>query len=181
MSEEITEGGLDVDTSPPAPNGFASIRDRIRAEREAMASDKTLDLLVPGYSGLVGVRYRALSEREFSECLPKQQGGIKAEISFEDTFRANYSLLITACETIIWREEESDEFQPALDENGDPIRFDVRLAEYLGFEAETARETVAGFFAPEGTRPLAVAAHANAVTAWLNGNTADIDAVLLGN
>jgi hypothetical protein len=161
--EEVTE----------APTGFASIRDQIRAEREAIASEKTLDLLVPGYSGLLAVRYRSISDRELEQYIKRAQG--------EQSIGANLDLLIQTCETILYRESDEQEFTPALDENGDRIRFDIRLAEMLGIDAKTARETVAGFFSPDGAQPLAVAQHIGAVADWLQGKSSEIDPALLGN
>lgn len=158
-----------------AETGFASIRDQIRAEREAIASEKTLDLLVPGYRGLLAVRYHSISDRELEEYLKR------AQRENDQSIRSNYDLLIEACETILYRESDEQEFTPALDENGDQIRFDVRLAEMLGMDATTARETVAGFFSPDGAQPLAVAQHIGAVADWLQGKSSEIDPALLGN
>ena len=170
-----TEEGSHVEEVTTEPVGFASIRDQIRAEREAIASEKTLDLLVPGYSGLLAVRYRSISDRELEGYLKKAQ-----RESGQD-MRSNYDLLIEACETILYREAEDQEFTPALDENGDEIRFDIRLSEMLGMNATSARETIAEFFSPGGAQPLAVAQHIGAVADWLQGKASEIDPALLGN
>jgi hypothetical protein len=156
------------------PTGFASIRDQIRAEREAIASEKTLDLLVPGYSDLLAVRYRSISDRELEQYIKRAQGE-------QQSIGANLDLLIQTCETILYRESDEQDFTPALDENGDKIRFDIRLAEMLGIDANTARETVSGFFSPDGAQPLAVAQHIGAVADWLQGKSSEIDPALLGN
>lgn len=177
MIEEIEEGGQGVDTPTAGnPTGFASIRDQIREERDAIAAKRTLDLLVPGYSGnLIGVRYRAISAREVEEFVERQRG------EGEQGIKAGLDLLIACCDSILYRAAEDEEFEPALDDDGDKIRFDVRLAEAFDIEATSARETVSGFFSPEGAQPFAVGQHIAAVQQWLAGESSAIDPALLGN
>lgn len=160
-------------TVPPA--GFESIRDRIRAERESIAAEKTLDLIVPGYSGLLGVRYRSISDREMEQYAARIQKDGDAGI------RAGYDLLIEACDAILVRVETDDDFEVLEDDNGDAVRFDIRLAEFLGFEAKSARETVSATFSPEGVQSLAAFDQAAAVLSWLQGKSSEIDPSLLGN
>lgn len=170
-----TEEGVEVEEVEVPAKGFESIRDRIRAEREAIAAEKNLDLIVPGYSGLLGVRYRSISDKEMERYATRIQKEGDAGI------RAGYDLLIEACESILVRVEADDDFEILEDDNGDPVRFDIRLAEFLGFEATSARETVAATFSPEGVQSLAGFDQAAALLAWLQGKSADIDPALLGN
>lgn len=152
-----------------------SIRDRIRAERESIAAEKTIDLIVPGYSGLLAVRYRAISDREMEEYARRIQKEGDAGI------RAGYDLLIETSECILVRVEESEPFEVLEDEDGHPVKFDVRLAEFLGVEAKSARETVAQTFSPDGAQSLAAFSHISAVQEWLMGKSSEIDPSLLGN
>lgn len=169
------EEGSQMEEVTTEPVGFASIRDQIRAEREAIASEKTLDLLVPGYSGLLAVRYRSISDREMEGYAKRLQKDGDVGI------RAGYDLLIEACEAILVRMDTSDEFEVLEDDNGDAVKFDVRLAEFLDVEAASARETVAATFSPEGVQSLAAVDQAGAVLAWLQGKSSEIDPSLLGN
>lgn len=152
-----------------------SIRDRIRAERESIAAEKTIDLIVPGYSGLLAVRYRAISDREMEQYAQKLQKEGDAGM------RAGYDLLIETCESILVRVESDRDFEVLEDDDGDRVKFDVRLAEFLGIEAKSARETVAQTFSPDGAQSLAAFSHVAAVQEWLMGKSSEIDPSLLGN
>lgn len=176
MSEEITEGGHSADAPVlDEPTGLPSIRDRIRAEREAIAAEKTLDLLVPGYKGQLAIRYRSVSDRELDAFIKQIQKDGEAGI------RANYDLLIECCETVLVRVQEDGDLEPLTDDQDGPIRFDIRLAEFLGFEAASARETVVGVFSPDGSQALAPFEHTVAVISWLQGKSEEVDPALLGN
>lgn len=170
-----TEEGSQMEEVDTPPAGFESIRDRIRAERESIAAEKSLDLVVPGYSGLLAIRYRSISDREMERYAARIQKENDAGI------RAGYDLLIEACEAILVRMETDQEFEILEDDDGDRVRFDIRLAEFLGVEASSARETVAAIFSPEGVQSLAAFDQAASVLAWLQGKSADIDPALLGN
>lgn len=174
-----TEEGVEVEEVEevtPTVGGLASIRDQIREERDAIASKKTLDLLVPGYDqDLIGIRYRAIEQREFEAFAKKQRGG------GEEGFNANIEMLVLCCDSILYRKSEGDPLKPALDENGEKIRFDIRLAEAFDLQATSARETLLGLFSPDGAQPFAVLRHVEAVSSWLSGESHEIDQSLLGN
>ena len=124
---------------------------------------------------MLGVRYRSISDREMERFAAKIQKDGDAGI------RAGYDLLIEACLSILVRVDDDGGFEPLEDDDGDPVRFDVRLAEFLGFEANSARDTVAATFSPDGAQPLTAFDQAAAVLSWLQGKSAEIDPALLGN
>lgn len=150
----------------------ASTLDRIRQRREALKASKTLDLVVPGYQGDVAVRYRLVEDDAFEKLAQDATDGKNIE--------ANLDLLIRACESVLARNPETGSLEAIEDEEGPIVGFDLRLAQDLGFEAETAREVVRGLFSPEGAQPMAFFQHAGALTQWLSGNERGVDRALLG-
>jgi hypothetical protein len=153
---------------------------RARAMRAKLAADKSLDLIVPGYEGLLGVRYRPLGEDEwttFARRIEAQAGDAGAVAT---GLEVAADLMIAACEAVIWRDALEVEWEVVNDDDDQPIRFDVRLAEWLGFEATTAREVVKGVFSPEGVKPISPSVHGDAIAEWQRGNDQAINRALLG-
>lgn len=167
--------------SEPTKAQPGSARDQLRRRREHLKSKKTLDLLVPGYQGLLGVRYRALGDDEFEQLIKKM--GATDRVDAQSNIDAALDLLIRSCECILI--DEGNDLEPLTDDGDVPIAYDVRLAETLGYADElgdspTARAIVRGLFSPEGHAPLAPAGHADSLVKWLQGNEQAIDQALLG-
>ena len=173
MSDEI--GGIAEELIPEiaeAPSGLQSIRDQIRAERDELKTETTLDLVVPGYE-MIGVRYRGIPSREldqFAKRLSKSKEGM----------RAAADVLIHCCDSILVRMSTDDELEPLEDDQGDCLKFDQRLADFLDIKADTARDIVTQLFSPDGVQTLAAFEHANAVMEWMQGKGSQIDPSLLG-
>jgi hypothetical protein len=173
MSDE--HGGIAEELIPEveeAPTGLLSIRDQIRAERDELKTETKLDLVVPGYE-MIGVRYRGIPSREldaFAKSLSKSKEGM----------RTAADVLIRCCESILVRPHGDDALEPLEDDQGDCLKFDQRLADFLGIEAATAREIVIQLFSPDGVQTLAAFEHANAVMEWMQGKGSQIDPSLLG-
>jgi hypothetical protein len=156
-----------------------SPRARARALRAKLAEDKTIELVVPGYAGLLGVRYRPIPEndwRELASRIERSGGTMDAATGLEVAL----DVVIGACECLLWRDDPDQPWGIVEDDAGQPLRFDVRTAEWLGFEASSAREVVRGVFSPEGTKPISPAVHGDAVAEWLRGNATAINRTLLG-
>ncbi len=169
MSDVMPEPGIDGSEGMPARQ---SVRDRIRARRDELAQEVTLDLLVPGYGGELGVRYRGIPDTEmekFASHASKTKAGI----------RAGCDLIAKSCEAVLVRPVEDGELEVLEDEKGEPIRFDERLAEYLGLDSRSVRDTVIQTFAVGG-QTLAHMEHAVAIQNWMSGKLDEIDPGLLG-
>jgi hypothetical protein len=160
--------------SPPDQAAPRSSLEAIRSRRTELARRKTLDLLVPGYEDL-GVRYQPVPDEEFDKLVAR----IQAAGAGSSNVDAACDLLSHSCEAILYR-AEGGPLEPLTDDAGVPLGFDTRLAELLGFEAQTARAVIRGVFSPDGTAPLAPGLHAMAVVEWMQGNEAAIDRALLG-
>lgn len=147
-----------------------SLRDRLRQRREEKRADNRLDLIVPGYEGDLGVRYRPIPEGElqgFAQRLTKETEGLAAA----------RQMIVASCDTILVREGD---LEPLTDDDNQPIRFDERLGEFLGIDADRAVDIAAEVFSPGGAQPLAVMAHASALVNWMQGKDLEVDEDLLG-
>lgn len=151
-----------------------SPRARLRAAREQLRQKRSIDLVVPGYNGLLGVRYRPVRQEEFQR--------LARRLSNETTaLEAALDMMVEACEAILYRDSAEVDFEPLVDDkSGMPLRFGPELADVLGFEAESARETVLGVFSPDGVKDLSPIVHGNALSEWMQGNDEQINRALLG-
>lgn len=171
MSTETTEPVVTDEGGPAEMSARQSVRDRIRAQRDELIQQDSLDLMVPGYADLA-VRYRALPDREmekFAEKVNKTKAGI----------RAGCDLLAAACVCILVRADEGGELEPLEDDDGTPLRFDEGFAEFMGINSKTVREIVLQTFSVGG-QTLAHMEHALALQKWMGGKIDQIDPELLG-
>jgi hypothetical protein len=169
MSDEVPDYAEQVDLDV----GAGSLRDRVRAQREELRGETTIDLVVPGYDGLLGVRYDAIPSQEAEKLL----NGLNRR--GKDSLNLAANVLIRCCKSILVK--ETDEFEELTTEAGAAVRFDKHLAEYLDLDAvETVVEIVIATFSPERNRDLAVLEAAAAVLGWMQGNENEINEALLG-
>ncbi len=165
---EIANEPVDGPEETPARQ---SVRDRIRAQRDELIQNDSLDLIVPGYADL-GVRYRALPDREieaFSKKVNKSKAGI----------RAGCDLLAASCVCILVREQEGGKLEPLVDDEEVPVRFDEEFARFMGIEATRVRDIILQTFSVGG-QTLAHMEHAVALQQWMGGKLEAIDPELLG-
>jgi len=158
----------------PAPG---SPKARLRAKREELRQKKEIDLIVPGYGGVLAVRYRAVKQEDF-----ERLGQRIAQMGADNVtaLDAAIDLLTESCVTMLYRDEPDQIFEPLEDDAGKPITYSPALAELLGFEANTAREVVLGVFSPDGVKDLSPLVHGNALSEWMQGNDDRINRSLLG-
>lgn len=166
---------------PEAPEGDEetpklTAKERIRAKRDELRKQQTLTLLVPGYEDELAVRYRAIpgdDMNKFQKRLVKTEAGMKTA----------EEVMIRCCDTVMAIDDEGRKLEPLVgdrEENDFIVLSDMRLAEYLGFEAKSVHEIIAGTFSPDDTRPLAAFTHAQALMSWMQGKNEEIDKSLLG-
>lgn len=152
---------------------MSSARERIKALREKKRQQDHLDLVVPGYEGELGVRYRPLPEEkvtQFAERIAKK-GGVPGLSAAQD-------LVADAAECILVRDDDGN-LVPLRDDEG-TVTFAEGLNEYLDIETDSVRETIRETFSPGGTQPMAIVGHAGSVMAWMQGNDSEVDKALLG-
>jgi hypothetical protein len=156
---------------PPAGDRLAAIRQR----RKELTQKRALTLIVPGYGGLVAVRYKALPREEFAAYYNKLQE------QAEPTENDNLDLLIRCCQAVLVRQTTDDEWEPFDLDQAEPTTFSSgNLATLLGEEANSAREEVKVLFSPDGSQPMAPEAHVDPLISWQSDVDFKVDRALLG-
>jgi hypothetical protein len=155
-------------TAGPAVDEPGSVRALLRERWEALKEDKTIDLEIPGVPGdVLQVRYGPLPNEELKKLQKRGQApGASAMAVNADT-------LIRACQAILVPVSADEEapLDTLTDDEGDPIVFDVRLAEFLGFgdEVKSAREVVYRLFSKAPQPDMAIGSQALRVMRWMEG------------
>ena len=166
--------------SLPEPNGegdpVESILGVIRAKRAEQVADRTLDLDVPGYGGLIGLRLGPVRGQVLSRILERARDSR----SPEKDYNANADTLIAATREVLIRMRPEDEWTVLPDDDGEPVKMDDRLASRLGLEATKAREVVRELFGQANAPELAVGATANEYVEWATATNAEADETLMG-
>lgn len=158
--------------------GPLSFIDRLRASRDELTQEHTLDIPIPGYpnDGLV-VRYKALPFTEAEQVatrLQRERG--------PQALRSSQETLIRSCVEIFTRQggELVALHEAALAagvpvEPGVPIRFDEQLGLILGFEATSARDAVYGAFGSNEHAKYAIVNTNIRLSQWMIDVTAEVD------
>lgn len=183
------------------PDVSESIVDRLRRRREELAQEKTreFEIPIPGYKGLLGVRYRypwadadrviALAQR-YAMGLVSDQVKVKLDEIVE--------IVVKCCHEIVCRDTETDPWRP-LDPSGDehnPLRFNERLAGLLQIDLPDPlpgqpRRSHGKFIARNVFSPAAavtgiyegdpaLSQHGIALAGWLQKGDQDADEGLAG-
>jgi hypothetical protein len=148
-----------------------SAYDRLKKRRKEIAEAKTKDLPIPGYAGELIARYKLLDWNTVSRISKRIREGQGPEDVKE--LYAMCDTLISACEGLYHQNGKGDP-QPLDAEN--PIRFDLRLAQNMGYEAKTARESIIGLFG----NAVALMAHHNDLMEWMQDTSPKADEEFLG-
>lgn len=163
------------DAEPGTGSEDQSPRGRLRARHRELQNDHTRDIDVPGYGGDLVGRYRVLSPDQIRE------GNRKIEKLPEDERLVVGAIdqIIAACDSLWVRGDNG--LEPLLPDDPEPARYDKRLAEFFGFEAERAREVVRQVFTTGGELNVpAVIAHAQEIGVWMQDVSREVDAAFLG-
>lgn len=162
---------------------MAALVDRLRAQREASLKPKTKTLPVPGWSGLLHVRYRPMEWEKVLDLLTSGVADAKAALE------SNSDALIDACDALLVRDDDG-ELTPLADAlraqgeevPGDQVRFDEVAVDVLDLKPheKTARATVLAIFAGAVSPELAIAEHAVSLGAWMRGAEEEVDTSLMG-
>jgi hypothetical protein len=179
------------ESSAPAFSGSLA---EIAKRHEEIRAEKHLDLFVPGYEGLLKVRYRLLPEEDLDR-LGKRIEEVKRGEGIAGAWKIEADSLVAMCDRIYFRKAGTDEYEVLKDDKG-PIRFERRFAKAMedaGIKVNDggiATEIVLDFFSPRADRdnpssprlmPNAMERHTDAIIRWSRGETERIDRELLGN
>jgi hypothetical protein len=171
----------------PLAGGLSAIARRY----EELEKQNTLTLFIPGYEGLMQVRYHLLPPAQMDRIADQRRDIKGTGISGEWELEAQ--TLVDLCDVVLLRDPETDEYIELRDDNG-PIRFESRFAEVLGrtgvkVNGARNREIVLDFFSPKTKPddpssprrfPTAMDRHVTAIFAWYRGERDKIDRTLLG-
>lgn len=162
---------------------MSGLVDEIRQRRaRALAAPKHLDATLPGFEGIMGVRYHPLPWEDFVELIERDTSDAEASLA------GNIDTLLRATPTIIvWRDGSDKPITLAEDlrEQGETVNtetgevgFDHVLAGVLGVELGNppdARDVVLAAFELAVSPPVKILDHAQAIGAWMEGtaNAAD--------
>lgn len=151
---------MDDETTPAAAP--TTLLGNLRAKRQELVADQTLDLQVPGWSNPeIWVRYRPASHPEVRGPLQRIEK-MPAKEKGEAEFNANIDLLVNTClavyATIDGKQYSLRPGQP----DGELTKFDEALAENLGVTPATARATARALFLKDGD----IVSHASSLIRW---------------
>ncbi len=164
----------DSPTATVEDNDTLSVLAELRTLRGTLGGEsKPLDLEVPGYKGLLLIRYKWVP---YSQIAQNAKSLSKIEETAERQLSAAADVLVDTCEEFLIRVGE--ELQP-LSKNDIPVTFgDPRLPESLGFmPTDTARKACMRVF----NNDYALIRTADVVTTWLQDTSRKVDADVLGN
>lgn len=171
--DELETDEPETDREPEAENTLLA---KLRRKRQEIGGERILFLDIPGYEDpAIVVRYRAVDWDETARIAKKLR---KSKNPRADLY-AQCDLLISACDEILIRIPADGEEEPRLapfsevfPELGDePVKFDGRLAQALGFEAQTARQAVIGVF----NNDLAVSGQHQDLMVWLQDSSTETE------
>lgn len=170
----------------PQVEGFSPM-DAIRRRHQEIVDDEFITLPIAPYDGMLHVKYKMLSIRgDVAQINARVTKESKNPI--EQAFLGAVDSMARACVEILYNKAEpgndpdlvgiSESFGP----DEPPVRFDIRLAEFLGIPAEKrekmkAREIILYLFG--GKEPL-VLAHNRELTQWFTGQSEEAAQTLEG-
>lgn len=149
-------------------NGNGSHLAWIRQRHEALGAERHLDKPVPGYGERLVLRFRPVPWN----VVAKVQSVIAAGTPDRDgrgALMANVDVLVAATTDVLMDDKP-------IDPSGEARRFDPELAQLLGSETATARETLLWLFPTE----IAVSMMAGELLEWTRDAGADLATELVG-
>lgn len=166
-------------TPAPAPAlepEAGGLLERLQQRREQLSADATTLLDVPGYGGLLTVRYRTLDAKAIKQIGKRAESAGRLS-GDEATAELNGGVdqLAASCVEVLVRDPETGALS-SPDPTGDTRRFDRRLAELLGFAAENGRQVVYGIFGPD----MHIMGTVKELTEWQTGASREVDEALAG-
>lgn len=155
---------------------LSSAKGRLRAAVQEASSQHTIDLTIPGenWKGMLVARYKRISALVEGKTINER---VKRQFQTAED-RALYGSidqLIVACVGFYFREDDGS-LTLINDDGQGPMGYDERLASYLGFKADSARDTLLKVFSGLENDVL-ILAHVRKFNQWMEDPTS---AVTLG-
>lgn len=142
-----------------------SVLGRLKTRRLELEANKTVDIEIPGWNGILFARYKSIPYETFKEVAGEEHE------SATDELVSAWRTLQGACDCILIRNDDG-ELEP-LDDGA--VRFDTRLARYTGDDlSQTPDEVIDNLFPNEPS----VIAHHNQYVYWLSTGKAAVEADL---
>jgi hypothetical protein len=173
--EASPEPGFEPAPVRPLPGPAGSLLDVIRERRDAVAAERTYDMPVPGFGGLLVLRcgpvpaetMTAARDRFARSRDPAKNFGFAADI------------LIRVCQEVLARATRAEELR-SPDPTGETLRLDEHFAELFRLDARSGREVVRWLFGNAPSPELALDMAMQAYFEWAQGADDDADEDLLG-
>lgn len=164
------------DNGAPDENEINSLLEQIRERRKELSGDRKTYITIPGYDdiGLVAM-YHLLDGKELDIITTRAQRQTRDRVD-----RGLYmacDVMIAACDGL-YLDRGGSEYVPFDPKRrGEAFRYEQALADFCGFEAETARQVVMGLF---GNNDAALASHSFKLQRWFQDTMRDADEEFLG-
>lgn len=152
-------------------NGQASHLAWLRTRHEALSADRHLDVEVPGYDGRLVMRFGPVPWATIARA---QTLATREDRDGRGLLAANMDVLIAACRQVLFRDDAGD--LASVDPSGEPRRVDPELAELLGIEAKSARDTLRWIFPSE----ISIGVVAGEVVSWTQSMSTETADELMG-
>ena len=159
---------------PTAASEGGSVLDALRARREQLAEDHTLNIAVPGYEELLFVQLTVIPSRQLQTIRDRAERSNSPDAETN----ANADLLINGCQDILARANADDDLAPIDDREATTIG--KRLAELLKLDDSSARATLVDLFRAAPSPDLAIGVAAGEYVQWMRSGNQEIDETLLG-
>lgn len=145
-------------------NGSPSALERIRAKREAIASETTEIFDIPGYDGDLCARYRRMEWTEVRKVAERAAGSRHPQ----SELHGQADIIAAACVELLLRTDPNDpeHFERLGEVDGEPVRYDSNLCQMMEWpDIKSARETVRALFGND----MAISMHHSVILAWMSG------------
>jgi hypothetical protein len=188
MTDELdrkpqAEEATDITGTPAAGSSMMAA---LRAKHDQIARSTTIDLDLPGYGGLLVVRYHAL---DVQNDINKIGTRVSKEFNTpaEQGLYGSIDTMIAACDGLYVRRDMSNPDQlesigddPIFADVGNPVvKFDHNLAKFMGFEGIAgARDVVLAMF--DNTETM-ILVHGQDLSRWMADVTKRTQATFAGN
>jgi hypothetical protein len=154
---------------------MATPMDELRGIRQQLEGERTTEMDLPGYQGKLVARYGQLDARKIQRSARRiRRNGTQVD---EATLLATMDALIESCQGLFYRNDVGELVSLSGEDSPDPMLYEQRLAEYMGFQANTAREVLLGVF---GGNELALLEHSRKLMAWMTRTEGELFGELAG-
>lgn len=179
MSEHslrVADGEAETEILAPSSSDDApaTLWDTLAAKIAEAPTGEYLDIVVPGFDGLLALRTVAISPQMQARLNDRHT---KSKSPERDTWLAA-DLLIAATREVVGRTTIDEEYGVLSDDDGEPVRIDERLAAKLRFPADAtkARQVLLLLFGGAPSPEFAIRAAANDYGEWASSGI-DIEAL----